>query len=104
MMKRTAYPIRRGPRGGHDRDLFRDEPLPDLRPGAPIGVVVLTYYGRQYVLEFKVPGDTHQRRARSDQIAVEIDGEWRRMSLRSALLELDRMVPRLMTRRERDIY
>lgn len=103
-MQRTHYPIRRGPRGGIDRDLVRDEPLPDLRPGTPVGCVVLTLYGRQYVLDFKVPGDTEQRRARSDQLAVEIDGEWIRMSLRSALLELDRMVPRVMTRREREIY
>lgn len=103
-MKRTSYPIRHGPRGRIDRDLVRDEPLPDLRPGAPIGGVVLTFYGRQYVLDFKVPGDTAQRRPRSDQLAVEIDGEWRRMSLRSALLELDQMVPRVMTRRERESY
>lgn len=103
-MQRMHYPIRHGARGGQDRDLVRDEPLPDLRPGMPVGCVVLTLYGRQYVLDFKVPGDTHQRRARSDQIAVEIDGEWRRMSLRAALLELDRMVPRVMTRRERVIY
>ena len=103
-MQRTHYPIRRGPRGGIDRDLVSEEPQPDLRPGAPVGCVVQTLYGRQYVLDFKVPGDTRKRRARSDQIAVEIDGEWRRMSLRAALLELDRMVPRVMTRRERDIY
>ena len=103
-MQRTHYPIRRGARGGHDMDLVRAEPLPDLRPGTPIGGVVLTFYGRQYVLDFKVPGDTQQRRSRSDQLAVEIDGEWIRMSLRSALIELDRMVPRVMTRREREIY
>lgn len=103
-MQRTHYPIRHGARGGHDMDLVRDEPPRDLRPGTPIGGVVLTFYGRQYVLDFKVPGDTKQRRARSDQLAVEIEGEWIRMSLRSALLELDRMVPRVMTRREREIY
>lgn len=101
MMKRTAYPIRRGPSGGHDCELVREEPLQDLRPGAPIGGVVLTFYGRQYVLDFRVPGDTHQRRSRSDQLAVEIDGERRRMSLRAALIELDKMVPRVMSRRER---
>jgi len=52
-------------------------------------------------VELRVPSDEQQRRARSDHLAVEIDGEWRRMSLRAALLELDKMVPRVMSRRER---
>lgn len=29
MMQRTRYPIRRGPRGGHDRSMVRQEPLPE---------------------------------------------------------------------------
>lgn len=58
-------------------------------------------YGQQFEVEFRVPGDHDGRRARSDQLAVLIQGEWRRMSLRAALLELDRMVPRVMSRRER---
>lgn len=101
-MQRTRYPARRGPRGGHDRSMVRQEPLPDLRAGAPVGEVVLTWYGRRCSLEFRVPGDVGQRRPRSDQVAVEVDGEWCRMSLRAALLELERMAPRVATRRERE--
>ena len=100
-MKRTRYPIRRGPRGGHDRELVREPQPEDPRPGTPIGGVVLTFYGRQYALDFKVPGDTEQCRARSDQLAVEIDGQSLRKSLRAALLALDRMVPRVLSRKER---
>lgn len=103
-MSANRYPARRGPRGGQDRDLAREEPPADPRPGAPIGGIVLTYYGRQYVLNFKVPGDDGQRRARSDHLAVEVDGQWRRMSLRAALLHLDQTVQRVMTRRERESY
>lgn len=103
-MRRTRYPTRRGPRGGHDRELVREPQPEEPRPGSPIGGVVLTFYGRQYVMDFKVPGDTGRRRARSDHIAVEVDGRWLRMSLREALLQLEKMVPRVMSRRERAGY
>lgn len=102
-MMRTRYPARRGPRGGRDRDLVREPQPEEPRPGSPIGGVVLTFYGRQYVMDFKVPGDSGQRRSRSDHLAVEVDRQWLRMSLREALLQLYRMVPRVMNRKERNL-
>lgn len=81
--------------------LPRPAEQPEPRPGDHIGGATVDLYGRHFAVRFRVPGDTDARRARSDQVAVEIDGEWRKMSLRAALLELERMVPRVMTRRER---
>lgn len=72
-----------------------------MRPGDHVGGVTLEWYGRQYVMRFRVPGAVNGRRPRSDQIAVECDGVWRVMSLREALLALEREAPRVLTRRER---
>ena len=79
----------------------RPEPPADPKPGTPAGRIIAELYGQRFEVELRVPSDEQQRRARSDHLAVEIDGEWRRMSLRAALLELDKMVPRVMSRRER---
>lgn len=77
------------------------EPTPDLRPGADIGDVVLRWHGQTYTMRFRVPGDATKRRARSDQIAADVGDDWRLMSLRAALLELERSVPRTLSRKER---
>lgn len=81
----------------------RPEPPADPRAGDYAGRALVELYGQRFEVEFRVPGDEGQRRARSDHLAVEIDGQWQRMSLRAALLELERMVPRVMTRKERDL-
>lgn len=103
-MRRTWYPSRHGSRGGRslpEDGMPRPEPPADPKPGDPAGRIIAELYGQRFEVELRVPSDEQQRRARSDHLAVEIDGEWRRMSLRAALLELDKMVPRVMSRRER---
>lgn len=99
--KRQHYNARHGPRGGRE-PVPREEP-DEPRAGADIGGVTLDWYGRRYALRFLVPGITERgTRPRSDQIAVEIDGQWRRMSLRAALLHLAGQPGRVLPRRYRN--
>lgn len=72
-----------------------------MRPGDHVGDVALNFYGTHLALRFRAPGDTGVRRARSDQLAVEVDGMWLMMSLRAALLHLAEQAPRVLTRKER---
>lgn len=102
-MSTNRYSARRGARRA--RSFPADgEPYPAApqrpRPGDDAGRATVELFGQYFEIRFRVPGDDGQRRARSDHLAVEINGEWRRMSLRAALLELDQMVPRVMSRRE----
>ncbi len=98
--RRRRYTSKAPPDWPADLPPPRTDALPDLRPGADIGNVVLTWHGRQFIVPFRVPGDG-ARRARSDQVAAEFDGHWLTMSLRAALLALAKMPGRTMTRRER---
>lgn len=103
-MRRNRYPARHGSRAGRncpDDGMPRPEAPAEPRAGEQVGRALVELYGQQFEMQFRVPGDSGARRARSDHLAVEIDGEWRRMSLRAALLELEKMVPRVMSRRER---
>lgn len=103
-MRHHRYPVRHGLRGGRNAPedgMPRPEAPADPKPGAYAGRIIAELYGKRFEVELRVPGDEGQRRARSDHLAAEIDGEWRRVSLRAALLELDRMVPRVMSRKER---
>lgn len=79
-----------------------DEP-PDPSPGTDVGDITLRWYGQTYMIPLKVPGTVNGRRnrPRSDQIAALIGGEWLVMSLRAALLEMDNLASRVMTRKER---
>ena len=81
----------------------RTDDQPEPKPGQDVGAVTLEWYGLRYSIPFKVPGTVSGRRnrARSDQVAAQIGGEWLVMSLRAALLELDGMALRVMTRKER---
>lgn len=104
-MRANRYPIRHGSRRGRtipEDGMPRPESPAEPRAGAPAGRALVELYGQQFQVEFRVPGDHDGRRARSDQLAALIEGEWHRMSLRAALLELDRMAPRMATRRERE--
>lgn len=103
-MRRKRYSPRGASRAGRRIDtdgMPMRSPPPDPRPGDDAGRATVELFGQFFEVNFRVPGDDGQRRARSDHLAVEIDGEWRRMSLRAALIELDKMVPRVMSRRER---
>lgn len=103
-MRANRYPMRHGSRCGRtmpEDGMPRPEAPAEPRAGAPAGRALVELHGLQFQVEFRVPGDHDGRRARSDQLAVLIEGEWRRMSLRAALMELERMVPRVMSRRER---
>ncbi len=86
-----------------DDGMPRPEAPPDPRAGEYAGRAFVELYGQRFEVEFRVPGDEGQRRARSDHLAVDIGGQWIRMSLRAALLELERMVPRVMSRKERNL-
>ena len=79
-----------------------DEP-PDPCPGSDLGEITLRWYGQTYMVPLKVPGTVNGRRnrPRSDQVAAQIGGEWLVMSLRAALMEIGKMAPRVMTRKER---
>lgn len=77
-----------------------DEP-PDPKPGDEIGHIELNWYGTLHKIPLRVPGDSGARRARSDQVAALIDGQWFRLSLRAAALELAASAPRVLPRRYR---
>lgn len=103
-MRHYRYPVRYGSRGGRsvpEDGMPRPEAPADPRPGDYAGRIVAELYGQCFEMELRVPGDEGQRRARSDHLAVQIDGVWCRVSLRAALLELDKLVPRVMSRKER---
>lgn len=69
--------------------------------GTNIGGVTATLYGQTVSIPFLQPGTVNGHAPRSDQLAIEQDGRWLVMSLRAALLEVDRRMPRILTTRER---
>lgn len=85
----------------NDLPPLEPEGPPDPKPGTPIGFLRLEFHGRVYHHELRVPGDGKVRRARSDQVAVDVGGKWRTMSLRAAALALAAEPPRLLPRKER---
>ena len=78
-------------------------PEPDLLPppATDIGHIAISLYGHCIHLPIKQPGDGKTRRARSDQLAIPVGTEWLVMSLREAVLEAAKRMPRVMTRKER---
>lgn len=79
-------------------------PSPDALPppGTEIGHVTLSLYGCSVHAPIRQPGTVKGRRPRSDQVAVEVDGQWLVMSLREAALEAEKRMPRVLTRKERN--
>ncbi len=76
-------------------------PMPTRRPPrTDRGQVLIELDGHVYGSRILQPGYSCGRSARSDQIAVQIDGQWQTMSLRAAVLAFEAQVPRELTLRE----
>lgn len=85
------------------RDVYAEPrpPMPTrLPPRTDRGQVLIELDGHTYGSRILQPGYSGGRSARSDQIAVQIDGQWRTMSLRAAVLAFESQVPRELTLRE----
>jgi hypothetical protein len=83
------------------QDFPRYEVPSRLPPGTDVGHIEIVRYGHSILLPARIPGTVGPgRRARSDQYAFCIDGEWLRMSYREAALQAVAQLPRELTRRE----
>jgi hypothetical protein len=82
------------------------EPLPVRpRPGTDVGHIQVVKYSQTILLPIRVPGCTASRnRPRSDQYAVQIDGEWALMSYRAAALHAVGELDREMSARKLALY
>lgn len=91
------HPSEHADEAGFDFSEWRPDAPPLHRPGDSIGELTLTIRGQHVRAELLQPGDT----ARSDQIAVRIDGGPAKiMSLRALMLAVSGMVWRTATKRQ----
>jgi len=74
--------------------------MPERWPaGYDRGQILIEIDGHTYGSRIRQPG-YDGRRPRSDQIAVQIDGQWLKMSLRAAVLHFAGEKPRELSLRE----
>lgn len=70
---------------------LQDIPRPSIPvrppPGTEVGHIHIVRYGQDILLPVRIPGCSGRNRPRSDQYAVQIDGEWLLMSYREAALQ-----------------
>lgn len=77
-------------------------PVPDLRlpAGTQVGRILIEAYGQIHEAKLLQPGDKRGRRARSDHVAIEIDGQWIAATLADAAKAVAKRVPRRLTLEE----